>query len=151
MYGAAPRMFSKAFPGIEPESLRKTTRKLTNRSQLQTPGSRAQRASKGLPRSTTLAILMLALLSPRWLGCASWCFALVLLAIVCASLLVFSVACDACGSRFSRASRSSIARLWKLMKIKEVSFVINHHINANSWEVVRNLHRCKRILNSPGL
>ena len=43
-------------------------------------------------------------------GCASWCFALVLLAVVCARLLVLSVACDACGSRFSRASRSSIAR-----------------------------------------
>ena len=44
-------------------------------------------------------------------GCASWCFALLLLAVACARLLVFSVACDACGSRFSRASRSSIARL----------------------------------------
>ena len=43
-------------------------------------------------------------------GCASWCFALLLLAVACARLLVFSVACDACGSRFSRASRSSIAR-----------------------------------------
>ena len=35
---------------------------------------------------------------------------MLLLAVACARLLVFSVACDACGSRFSRASRSSIAR-----------------------------------------
>ena len=37
-------------------------------------------------------------------------FTLLLLAFACARLLVFSVACDDCGSRFSRASRSSIAR-----------------------------------------
>ena len=35
---------------------------------------------------------------------------MLLLAVAGARLLVFSVACDACGSRFSRASRSSIAR-----------------------------------------
>ena len=108
--GAAARMFSKPSPGSSRKAPGKPHEKLTKRSQLQTPGERAQRASKGCTRPTTLAILMLALLSPRWLGCASWCFALVLLAVVCASLLVFSVACDACGSRFSRASRSSIAR-----------------------------------------
>ena len=105
----AQHVFS-AFPGIEPESSGKNARETHETLQLQTPGERAQRASKGCTRPTTLAILMLALLSPRWLGCASWCFALVLLAVVCASLLVFSVACDACGSRFSRASRSSLAR-----------------------------------------
>ena len=40
---------------------------------------------------------MLAMLSPRWLRGASWCFALVLLAVLCASLLVCSVAVEACG------------------------------------------------------
>ena len=99
-----------SLPRDQPESSGKNARGTHETLQLQTPGERAQRASKGCTRPTTRAILMLALLSPRWLGCASWCFALFLLAVVCASLLVFSVACDACGSRFSRASRSSIAR-----------------------------------------
>ena len=103
-------MFSQPSPGSSQKTPKKDARETHETFQLQTPGERAQRASKGCTRPTTLAILMLAMLSPRWLGCASWCFALVLLAIVCASLLVFSVACDACGSRFSRASRSSIAR-----------------------------------------
>ena len=74
----------------------------------QTPGERAQRASKGFTRSPTLAILMLALLSPRLLCCPSWSFALDLLAVL-AALLVLSVACKACGSLVSRASRSMIA------------------------------------------
>ena len=99
-----------SLPRDRARKLRKTVRETHETFQLQTPGERAQRASKGCTRPTTLAILMLAMLSPRWLRCASWCFALVLLAIVCASLLVFSVACDACGSRFSRASRSSLVR-----------------------------------------
>ena len=108
--GAAARMFSQPSPGSSQKALEKNARGIHETFQLQTPGERAQRASKGCTRPTTLAILMLAMLSPRWLGCASWCFALVLLAVVCASLLVFSVACDACGSRFSRASRSSLVR-----------------------------------------
>ena len=54
-------------------------------------------------------------------GCASWCFALLLLAVACARLLVFSVACDACGSRFSRASRSSIARFPFLVSFSSLS------------------------------
>ena len=99
-----------SLPRDRARKLQKHARETYETLQLQTPGERAQRASKGCTRPTTLAILMLALLSPRWLGCASWCFALVLLAVVCASLLVFSVACDACGSRFSRASRSSLVR-----------------------------------------
>ena len=107
---SARSMFSQPSPGSSQKAPNKNARETHETFQLQTPGERAQRASKGCTRPTTLAILMLAMLSPRWLRCASWCFALVLLAIVCASLLVFSVACDACGSRFSRASRSSIAR-----------------------------------------
>ena len=99
-----------SLPRDRARKLRNNARGTHETFQLQTPGERAQRASKGCTRPTTLAILMLAMLSPRWLRCASWCFALVLLAIVCASLLVFSVACDACGSRFSRASRSSLVR-----------------------------------------
>ena len=86
-----------AFPGIEPESSGKNARATHETLQLQTPGERAQRASKGCTRPTTLAILMLAMLSPRWLRGASWCFALVLLAVLCASLLVCSVAVEACG------------------------------------------------------
>ena len=103
-------MFSQPSPGSSQKAPKTNARETDETLQLQTPGERAQRASKGCTRPTTLAILMLALLSPRWLGCASWCFALVLLAVVCASLLMFSVACDACGSRFSRASRSSLVR-----------------------------------------
>ena len=95
--GAAARMFSKPSPGSSQKDPRKTTRETHETFQLQTPGERAQRASKGCTRPTTLAILMLAMLSPRWLRGASWCFALVLLAVLCASLLVFSVAVEACG------------------------------------------------------
>ena len=73
------------------------------------PAQAAQRPSKGIERSTPLAILMLALLSPRLLCCSSWPCALVSL-VVLASLLVFCVVCNACGSRVERASRSMIAR-----------------------------------------
>ena len=109
---SARSMFSQPSPGSSQKAPKTNARETHETFQIQTPGERAQRASKGCTRPTTLAILMLALLSPRWLRCASWCFALVLLAIVCASLLVFSVACDACGSRFSRASRSSLVRFF---------------------------------------
>ena len=83
----------------ERERERKRRRERERERQLppQPPGERAQRASKGCTRPTTLAILMFAMLSPRWLRGASWCFALVLLAVLCASLLVFSVAVEACG------------------------------------------------------
>ena len=47
---------------------------------------------------------MLALLSPRLLCCSSWSFALVLLAVLCPSLLVFSVAAR---SMFSQPSPGS--------------------------------------------
>ena len=113
--GAAARMFSQPSPGSSQKAPEKNARETHETFQLQTPGERAQRASKGCTRPTPLAILMLALLSSCWRGCASWCFALVLLAVVCASLLVCSVACDACGSRFSRASRSSIARFHEIL------------------------------------
>ena len=73
------------------------------------PAQAAQRPSKGIQRSTLLAICILALLSPRRLCCSSWPRALVSL-VVLASLLVFCVACNACGSRVERASRSMIAR-----------------------------------------
>ena len=119
--GAAARMLSQPSPGSSQKAPNKNARETHETFQLQTPGERAQRASKGCTRPTTLAILMFAILSPRWFRGAFWCFALVLLAVVCASLLVLSVACvcfsprvsvacEAFGSRFSRASRSSIAR-----------------------------------------
>ena len=99
--------FASVLGPESPERSRKNARET-----LPAPTARRGRAAaeQGLTRSTTLAILMLALLSPRWLRCASWCFALVLLAVLCASLLVLSVACEACGSRFSRAPRSSLVR-----------------------------------------
>ena len=59
------------------------------------PRDRAREFRKRRTRNSRLCTVVLCLL---------------LLAVVCARLLVFSVACDACGSRFSRASRSSIAR-----------------------------------------
>ena len=76
-----------SLPRDRARKLRKNARETHETFQLQTPGERAQRASKGCTRPTTLAILMLAMLSPRWLRGASWCFALVLLAVLCASLL----------------------------------------------------------------
>ena len=75
------------------------------------PAQAAQRPSKGIERSTPLAILMLALLSPRLLCCSSCPCALVSLAVL-ASLLVFCAACNACGSRVERASRSMLARFY---------------------------------------
>ena len=85
--GAAARMFSQPSPGSSQKARNRNARETHETFQLQTPGERAQRASKGCTRPTTLAILMLAMLSPRWLRGASWCFALVLLAVLCASLL----------------------------------------------------------------
>merc|ERR1712093_850733 len=84
-------------PGSSQKAPKTKARETHEMLQIQTPGERAQRASKGCTRPTTLAILMLAMLSPHWLRGASWCFALVLLAVLCASLLVFSVAIEACG------------------------------------------------------
>ena len=86
-----------SLPRDRARKFRKQARETHETLQLQTPGERAQRASKGCTRPTTLAILMLAMLSPRWLRGASWCFALVLLAVLCASLLVCPVAVEACG------------------------------------------------------
>ena len=94
---AARSMFSQPSPGSSQKAPNKNARETHEMFQLQSPGERAQRASKGCTRPTTLAILMLAMLSPRWLRGASWCFALVLLAFLCASLLVCSVAVEACG------------------------------------------------------
>ena len=85
----------RSLPRDRARKLRTKTLETHETFQIQTPGERAQRASKGCTRPTTLAILMLAMLSPRWLRGASWCFALVLLAVLCASLLVFSVAVEA--------------------------------------------------------
>ena len=59
------------------------------------PRDRARKLRKRRTRNSRLCLVVLCLL---------------LLAVACTRLLVFSVACDACGSRFSRASRSSIAR-----------------------------------------
>ena len=108
--GSILEPFSKLFeaswagkPGEKPEA------NARNASSSERPAQAAQRSSKGIKRSTPLAILMLALLSPRLLCCSSWSFSLFILAVF-AALLAFSVAGNACGSRFERASRSMIAR-----------------------------------------
>ena len=85
------------------------TRNSRNAPSSKRPAQAAQRPSKGIQRSTLLAICILALLSPRLLCCSSWPCALVSL-VVLASLLVFCVVCNACGSRVERASRSMMAR-----------------------------------------
>ena len=98
------KLFEASWAGKPGEKLEANARNAPS-----SPAQAAQRPSKGIERSTPLAILMLALLSPRLLCCSSWPRALVSL-VVLAFLLVCCVACNACGSRVERASRSMIAR-----------------------------------------
>ena len=92
-----------SLPRDRARKFRKQARETHETLQLQTPGQRAQHVFAAFPGIEPESSEKDA---RETHGCASWCFALVLLAVVCARLLVFSVACDACGSRFSRASRS---------------------------------------------
>ena len=104
--GAAARMFSQPSPGSSQKVPETSTRNSRN---APAPNARPARAAcfRSLPRDRARKLRKRRTRNSR-LCLVVLC--LLLLAVACARLLVFSVACDACGSRFSRASRSLLAR-----------------------------------------